>query len=30
MIAPLVTVQALIFRSLTGWTPAGPTRQPPP
>jgi hypothetical protein len=29
-IAPLVTVQALIFRALTGWAPGGPLRQPPP
>jgi hypothetical protein len=29
-IAPVVTVQALIFRSLTGWSPGGPLRQPPP
>ena len=29
-IAPVVTVQALIFRSLTGWAPGGPLRQPPP
>ena len=29
-IAPVVTVQALIFRSLTGWGPGGPLRQPPP
>jgi hypothetical protein len=29
-IAPLVTVQALIFRSVTGWVPGRPLRQPPP
>lgn len=29
-IAPLVTVQALIFRVLTGFAPGGPLRQPPP
>lgn len=29
-IAPLVTVQALIFRALTGFAPGGPLRQPPP
>jgi hypothetical protein len=29
-IAPMVTVQALIFRALTGWAPGGPLRQPPP
>jgi len=29
-IAPLVTVQALIFRALTGWSPGGPLREPPP
>ena len=28
-VAPLVTVQALIFRSVTGWAPGGPTRPPP-
>ncbi|HEX2886754.1 hypothetical protein [Vineibacter terrae] len=28
-IAPLVTVQALIFRALTGWSPGTPLRQPP-
>jgi hypothetical protein len=28
-IAPLVTVQALIFRALTGWSPGSPLRQPP-
>ena len=29
-IAPVVTVQAVIFRTLTGWAPGGPLRQPPP
>jgi hypothetical protein len=29
-IAPMVTVQALIFRTLTGWAPGGPLRAPPP
>jgi hypothetical protein len=29
-IAPLVTVQALIFRAVTGWMPGQPLRQPPP
>ncbi|HJQ59991.1 MAG TPA: hypothetical protein VJ890_24005 [Vineibacter sp.] len=29
-IAPLITVQALIFRAVTGFAPGGPLRQPPP
>jgi hypothetical protein len=29
-IAPMVALQALMFRDLTGWAPGTPLRQPPP